>query len=444
MVQQFRFSVLLILVFTFFISCEDDSNSQPIEGLPSTLDVLLKSEEHIIFSNLIETYNLKELLNSGTYTVFAPVDAVFDQINLTELNDSEITNLLRYHIIQGNAQSGDLSNTYLNTESNLTINENETNLNLLITLGESIILNGNAKIIEADIQASNGTVHSIDEVLKIPKLSDLIENDPNLTSLLAAFTWPGQPNYLVNLGTEIQTQPAPFTLFAPNNNAFTEALTLLEIESLDDLEINALTEILNLHLVTNANLREIDFTEDGIETEGGLLNYDLENNQIIDFNEREIAFSIRNIQASNGVLHVLENVILPESDLANPGNNENEVSFTLNNDANSAYFISEINGNENVSVLSENNSTWTLLIGSRYNINVVNAGSHPLELRNQANETLLAQSEIIQGSFESDEAINFTVEGTIFSFTLTQELASQLSSYFCSNHPSMNGDIIVN
>ncbi|GGE39278.1 fasciclin domain-containing protein [Psychroflexus planctonicus] len=442
--QQLSVKLPFLFIFTLFISCDqDDSNTQPILGLPTTSEIIANSDEHVILSNLLTEYGLDEVLNEGTFTIFAPIDAAFENIDTNNFSESEMINFLLNHVVQGNATSGDLSNRYLDTQASVTINERESNLSLLVTLGENIFLNASSQVIEPDLEASNGTIHIVDQVIETPKLSTFVNNDPNFAFLFTALSREDQPDYLETLDTNLENEPAPITLFAPSNEAFTTALSLLGLEDLDQIDAATLTEILNLHLLTNSNLREIDFTEENIQTLGGDLAYDTENNVIVDINGREIEFATRDVQTTNGVLHVIEDVILPESDLEDPDEDE-DVNFTLDNEANLAYFVSEIEGNEDVSTLSENNSTWTLSVGSRYNINVVNAGSHPLELRDGTNETLLAQSEAIEGNFENDEEVNFSVEGTIFSFTLTQELANQLSSYFCSNHPAINGSIIVN
>lgn len=442
--RQFSFYSIFLLLACVFLSCEDDSNTQPIIGLPTTFDVVANSEEHVILSNLLKENGLDELLNEGTFTIFAPVDSAFENIDINSFSESEMLNFLLNHIIQGNATSGNLSNTYLDTQARVTINERESNLSMLISIEEGIFLNGTAQVLEPDVEASNGTVHIIDQLIEIPKLSDFVNLDPNLAFLQAALSREDQPDFLETLATNLENEPAPITLFAPSNDAFITSLALLGLDNLDEIDAETLTEILNLHLVINSNMREIDFTEEPIETLGGTLNYDVENNFIVDVNGRSIEFTIRDVQSINGVLHVIEDVILPESDMEDPGQTINEVSFTLDNEASIAYFVSEINGNENVSPISENNSTWSLSIGTRYTINVVNAGNHPLELRNEANETLLAQSETIEGSFENDADIDFSTSGTAISFTLTQNLANQLSSYFCSNHPNMTGGILVN
>lgn len=437
-VQLFSFFLLLIL-----ISCEDDSNFKPLEGLPTTFEIISTSQEHLVLTQLLEQTGLNETLNEGVFTVFAPTDAAFAELDTSTLSNNQLTQLLLYHVIQGNAPSGNLSNTYFDTQATTTIEGSEHNLDVLIEITESIFLNGSAQVTLADKEASNGTIHVIDQVIELPKLSTFASNDTNLALFFDAISREDQPDFLEILSTSIEETPTPITLFAPTNDAFVTALGLLGLENIEAIEANNLTDIINLHLVYNANLREIDLTEEIIQTQGGNISFDIENGVIIDDNGREIQLITKDVQTLNGVLHVLQDVILFETELEDPNENTNLVNFTLDNQDSSAYFVSEINGNEEVSPLNENNSTWTLTLNTRYSINVVNADNHPLELRNENNEVLLAQSELVTGILESDTDIDFSVEGNILNFTLTEELANQLSAYVCSNHANMTGIILV-
>jgi transforming growth factor-beta-induced protein len=442
MKHQYSFHFYSFILICLFISCEDDSNTQPILGLSTTVEVIANSEDHTILNSLLQENGLVEFLDEGTFTIFAPVDAAFENVDISSLSPEEIRNLLLYHVIAGNATSADFSNTYLDTQATVTINERESNLSLFVNVADNIFLNENALILETDLNASNGTIHSIDQLIQIPNLSTFVNIDPNFEFLLAALSREDQPDYLATLATNLEDDPAPISLFAPSNEAFTAALGLLGLEDLAEIEADFLTEILNLHLVANANLREIDFTEINIQTLGGNLEYNLEDNVIIDANGREIEFTTRNVQTINGILHVLSDVILPETELQEPPEPINQITFTLDNEGTTAYFVSEINGNELVTNVNENNSTFTFTVGTRYSINVVNAENHPLEFKNLDQDVLLSQA--VEGSFASDPDVDFTIENTIFSFTLTQDLADKVSSYNCSNHPNMTGDILVN
>jgi plastocyanin len=116
--------------------------------------------------------------------------------------------------------------------------------------------------------------------------------------------------------------------------------------------------------------------------------------------------------------------------------------MTVENNGASAYFVSEIIGGENVTPLNTDNSTWTLTEGTRYELTITGASSHPFGLRNATGEALLSQSS--EGSFEADPDVNFVTDGTQFDFTLTAELAAEINDYICTIHSGMNGDINVN
>lgn len=440
--SSIRFVLMLLLVC--FLACEDDGNTVPLDGLATTFEIISASPDHTVLKNLLEESGLDEVLNAGTYTVFAPVDAAFQNLDLSNLSEAELSNLLLYHVLQGNATSINLSNRYFDTEAKVLIDDEEFKLSLLVTLSNAIFINGTSEVITQDVEASNGTIHMVNEVLTIPSLKEMIGFDPNLNSLEAALTTEGQPDYMSQLSISATSSPAPFTVLVPTNAAFDTALSLLGVENLEQIESDLLTQVLNLHVLTEVQLRNGDFSEQGLETLGGTVAYNAENNQLIDANDRLIDFSIVNVQATNGVMHVIQDVILIETELQDPVDTTNQVSFTLDNEGSTAYFVTEINGNEEVTMMNENNATWILTVGTRYTITVVNAANHPLELRDENNEALLSQSEAIEGLFEADTNVNFQVEGNQISFTLTPGLAGLLTSYACSIHPSMAGEININ
>ncbi|HET8860042.1 hypothetical protein [Marivirga sp.] len=136
-----------------------------------------------------------------------------------------------------------------------------------------------------------------------------------------------------------------------------------------------------------------------------------------------------------------------EDVMNNDGNQDdngvNIVEMTVGNSGASAYFVSEINGNEEVTSLNEDNSTWALTVGTRYELNVTGASAHPFALRDTNNEILLSMNST-DGSFEGNADVNFQISGSNFSFTLTQELADALDNYVCTIHLGMSGSITTN
>ena len=103
------------------------------------------------------------LKGGGPFTVFAPTDAAFAALpagTLEELLKPEskdtLTAILTYHVVPGKVMSTDLSDGMMAG----TVQGND----LQVMLGENVMI-GNAKVINADIETSNGVIHVIDKVL---------------------------------------------------------------------------------------------------------------------------------------------------------------------------------------------------------------------------------------------------------------------------------------
>jgi len=101
------------------------------------------------------------LKGDGPFTVFAPTDAAFDDLpeGTVEalLEDTEqLTNILTYHVVPGEVMSGDLSDGMMAE----TVQGGE----LEIGTEDGVTVNG-ANVVTADIEASNGVIHVIDQVL---------------------------------------------------------------------------------------------------------------------------------------------------------------------------------------------------------------------------------------------------------------------------------------
>ena len=118
-----------------------------------------------IFNTLLaaaEAANLTSVLyNDGPLTLFAPTDDAFAALpagtveNLLK-NPKELAKVLKYHLVKGNIFSDDLNNG----SSVATVLGSPVSINTT----EGVLIN-NAKVIQADVEASNGVIHVIDKVL---------------------------------------------------------------------------------------------------------------------------------------------------------------------------------------------------------------------------------------------------------------------------------------
>jgi len=106
------------------------------------------------------------LQGNGPFTVFAPTDAAFEAIQsevdklLKPENKSNLSKILTYHVVSGKTMAADLKDG-----QELTTVEGSK---LKVTVTDGMVTVGNAKVIAADIVASNGVIHVIDKVL-LPK-----------------------------------------------------------------------------------------------------------------------------------------------------------------------------------------------------------------------------------------------------------------------------------
>ncbi len=132
------------------------------------IDIASQDKELSILVTAIKAADLVETLNgSGPFTVFAPTNAAFNKLpsgtldNL--LNDKkQLTAILTYHVLSGDVMSKDIENGTVTTVEgqDLVINKTDTGVTV-----------NNANVVKADIKASNGVIHEIDNVLIPPSKS---------------------------------------------------------------------------------------------------------------------------------------------------------------------------------------------------------------------------------------------------------------------------------
>lgn len=235
-------TILIVALVTF--SC---TNDEPKEVTPLSSIVAIAKADPANFSILVDALKktgLDVTLSSpGSYTVFAPTNAVFTAAGITSASinamvapadNTAIANLklvLQNHVIGIGTRSADLVaggtfKTFAFYKSTATATSG-ANLNLFISkVGNDVVLNagasnGGAKITTAGTEASNGIVYAIDGVLKLPTIVNQIVSNPSLSSLLGVVTSTSQASVLTVLNAA--TAVAPVTVYAPNNDAFTAA-----------------------------------------------------------------------------------------------------------------------------------------------------------------------------------------------------------------------------
>eukprot|EP01023_Acetabularia_acetabulum_P050099 TRINITY_DN5389_c0_g1_i1.p1 TRINITY_DN5389_c0_g1~~TRINITY_DN5389_c0_g1_i1.p1 ORF type:complete len:816 (-),score=159.18 TRINITY_DN5389_c0_g1_i1:625-3072(-) len=260
------------------------------------------------------------------YTIFAPTNNAFNRLAkdlgvslkdlLEDKNQTLLTQILQNHLITEPISSSQLSNDQQLTSVEgkfLTININNEGGVTVSTIGSS------ANVITPDITAGKSIVHVVDEVLlpfKKPQLRSITEVaalEPELSTFLMAV---GAAN--VSFSSDV------FTIFAPKNDAFDRALTKLGITlQMLAMDKDALTSILQYHVVpgqriTSAELfdgQEFDTFIDNGNPKSVKIEVDGFNNILINGIGSDALVDTADIYASNAIIHIVDNVLLPTTNL---------------------------------------------------------------------------------------------------------------------------------
>ena len=267
-------------------------------------DIVTNSADHTTLAAALFASGLNETLaNPGDFTLFAPTDAAFALLPAGTVDalladpTGALVNVLLYHALTGTVLSTDLSDglmamTIQGSDVTVTINANGVFIN-------------DAQVIMADIIADNGVVHVIDAVLLPPAMptntiTDIVTNSADHTTLTAALFASGL--------NETLATPGDFTLFAPTDAAFA-ALPMGTVDALLADPTGLLTQVLLYHVV-GATALSTDLTDGQVITtlNGEDVLVTINANGVF-INDAQV--TIADIIADNGVVHVIDAVLLP-------------------------------------------------------------------------------------------------------------------------------------
>jgi uncharacterized surface protein with fasciclin (FAS1) repeats len=245
------------------------------------------------------------LQGEGPFTMFAPTDQAFAALPEGTLEallaDTEaLSQVLLYHVIPGEVPAADVIGLDVVTTA-----QGE---DIDITVDGSAVRVNQAKVVTTDIAASNGLIHVIDQVILPPsfgettELTDIVATAAeagSFTTLLAAVEAAGLVETLQGAG--------PFTVFAPTDQAF----AALPEGTLDALlaDTEALSQILLYHVVPGVvTADQVVELESAQTAEGSSVTIRIEEGKVF-VDDAEVILT--DVLASNGVIHVIDQVILP-------------------------------------------------------------------------------------------------------------------------------------
>ena len=275
----------------------------------SSLLTALTDEGNTAFTDVLGNVTTSQSL-------FAPDNSAFESFldgsTLDAIDNDVLTQLLSNHVLNDTiAVSSLLSTDYITTSATYN-NDPATPLSLYVNVDSGLMLNGSVGVTQTDVVAINGVIHITDGVIDLPDVTTFIMADPNLASLNTALSTDSF-TFLTTLQTPDGTSPAPFTVFAPSNDAFTGLLTDLGESDLADVPAATLEDILELHILTNANIRAANFMAiEGMPLTtlgGGLISVEAMTPSVIDPDGGANVITTTDIQATNGVIHQSDRVL---------------------------------------------------------------------------------------------------------------------------------------
>jgi uncharacterized surface protein with fasciclin (FAS1) repeats len=333
MKTNIKFLLVALVAFSAFsiTSCSEDDPA-PTPAVDNTITGKAVATPNL--SSLVAALNraglASTLQGTGPFTVFAPTNDAFDDFldanGLTSINDIPVDVLrkvLQNHVLSGKKEAANLSTGYESTLANY-----DTSTTVFINMyvsktGNAVRLNGESNVTTADVQASNGVIHIVDKVIALPTIVTHAVANPNFSVLVQALTRSDMPNFAgVNGILKSTTAPSPFTVFAPVDAAFTTPVTGFLAENgfadLASIPTAVLEKTLKYHVITGVNGRASTLVADqSYPTYAGNLPtpqnviFKTTPTRLLDVNGRPCNIIVTDVQCVNGVIHVLDRVLLP-------------------------------------------------------------------------------------------------------------------------------------
>lgn len=337
------------------------------------------------FSTLVTAVVTAELLPALTnplanYTVFAPTNDAFDDL-ADELGTTvngllalpSLADILTYHVLGTEVLSSAVTNGAVVQPLSTT-----NTLKLTATADGDVFVN-QAQVTAVDINADNGVVHVLDAVvLPIETVVDVALDNGFSTLATAVVTAELLP---------VLTDPfSEFTVFAPTNAAFDNLATALNTDLAGILALPNLADVLTYHVVDGTVL-STQLTAGPVATVNGEdVIVTLSNG--VQINDATV--TLADVLADNGVVHVVDGVLLPPTAGITENANDKIVVYpnpfedylTVSVKENTSYMLSDVNGK----ILK----TGSLTVNEKIDLSELNSGSYFLNTINSLGSSVIS------------------------------------------------------
>lgn len=310
---RFPWAMLMGLALLFsFTACDNDDDDITPSNDKTIVDIAADDPQFSTLVSALQRTGLDAVLAdpNASYTVFAPTNAAFTNlgVDLSTLSDDELSAILLYHVLGAEVASTQIQDgkTYVGTAS--ATGPNDTPLSMLIQKGGSTVkINNVADVTTPDVDANNGVIHVINAVLMPLDLVGHATANDDFSELVNALG--AASGDLVNV---LQDASQTYTVFAPVNSAF-EAIS----DVAAGLSADELASILTYHVVAGANVLSSDLSDgqsvQTVQTESFTVNINGNSVTITDATGATANVIFTDVQTTNGVIHVLDKVIMPQT-----------------------------------------------------------------------------------------------------------------------------------
>ncbi|RZP15530.1 MAG: fasciclin domain-containing protein [Flavobacteriales bacterium] len=310
-------SLVLTLLFTT-LSCSSDDDNTVTTQPQNIVEIALETPDLTSLVAALTAANgdlVTVLQGDGPFTVLAPTNDAFATFlsdngfnTLEDVPTDVLTQILLNHVIMADVVANDLITSGAGYTNTLATGPNDNEMSLYFNTSDGVTFNGVSTVTQADIEATNGTIHIVDGVIGIPTVVTFAAADPSFSTLVTALTDLTPATDFVSI---LQGE-GPFTVFAPTNEAFSALPAIPEEE--------ALTQVLLYHVV-GGNVTSSDLTNPGETTaetlQGDSITITLPGSEgnianVTDASgANDIGIVAVDVQAGNGVIHVLNKVMIP-------------------------------------------------------------------------------------------------------------------------------------
>ena len=327
-------SLLAGMAFAFlfvFTSCSKDESVLPAQEItteednarrvsgPSIVDFVRTNPDfQVLYQAILRVNSVRTILNGRVpVTVFAPTDAAFmDLLNAAGFSSLNavpldvLKTILTGHIITNDVlEAADITTGYYETIGTTPFGV-QAPASIYISTANGVTINGTSNVVTPNVTVGSGIIHVVDAVINPGNIVGFAVNDPNFSSLVAALT---RPDLSVDFVAAL-SQPGPFTVLAPTNQAFTNLLNSNPAwNSLNDIPAALLEQVLLYHVTADGNVRSGNLFNGLTATslQGTNWYFNLSNGVQIVAGSNTANVIATDVQGQNGVIHAIDAVILP-------------------------------------------------------------------------------------------------------------------------------------